>query len=53
MNNTRYSNLRRPQLLFDKKPRGLYALLGHLLDKRIMVRYKLSSTLIPECLSEN
>ncbi len=35
-----------------KRPRGLGALLGHLLVKRIPVMYKLGSTKIPECLSQ-
>ncbi len=29
---------------FNKRPRGLYDLLSHMLDKRIPVRYKLGST---------
>ena len=36
----------------NKRPRGLDALLGHLLVKRIPVTYKLSSTKIPEYLSQ-
>ncbi len=35
----------------NKRPRGLDALLGHLLDKIIAVRNKLSSTKIPDNLS--
>ena len=36
----------------NKRPRGLDALLGHLLYKRIPVRCKLSSTKIPEYLDQ-
>ncbi len=32
----------------NQRHRDLYDLLGHLLDKRIPVRHKLSSTKIPE-----
>ncbi len=37
---------------YNKRPRGLAALLGHLIVKRIPVMYKLSSTKIPEYLSQ-
>ncbi len=37
----------------NKRPRGLDALLGHLLIKRIPVMFQLSSTKIPEYLSQN
>ena len=37
---------------FNKRPRGLCALLGHLLVKRIPVTYQLSSTKIPEYLTQ-
>ena len=33
---------------FNKRPRGLDALLGHLIVKRIPVMNKLSSTKLPE-----
>ncbi len=36
----------------DKRPRGLDALLGHLLVKRIPVTFQLCSTKIPEYLSQ-
>ncbi len=35
-----------------KRPRGLDALLGHLLVKRIPVTFQLTSTKIPEYLSQ-
>ncbi len=45
-----------PQMMSTKidneRPMGLDALLGHLLDKRIQVRYKLSSKKISEHLSQ-
>ena len=44
MNDTRYSKLIRSQLGFAKRPRGLDPLLGHLLDKRISVRCKLTGS---------
>ena len=36
----------------NKRPRGLDVLLGHLLVKRMPVRFKLSSTKIAEYLSQ-
>ena len=36
----------------NKRPRGLDTLLGHLLVKRIPVMYKLSTTKIPEYLTQ-
>ena len=36
----------------NKRPRGLDTLLGHLLVKRIPVTFQLSSTKIPEYLSQ-
>ncbi len=36
----------------NKRPRGLDALLGHLLVERIPVMFQLSSTKIPEYLSQ-
>ena len=36
----------------NKRPRGLDALLGHLLVKRIPAMYKLSSTKMPEYFSQ-
>ncbi len=40
------------QQRYNKRPRGLDALLGHLLVKRIPVTFQLSSTKIPEYLSQ-
>ncbi len=43
---------RKPFDFENKRPRGLDALLGHLLVKRIQVMFRLSSTKIPEYLSQ-
>ncbi len=37
----------------NKRPRGLDTLLGHMLVKRVPIMYKLSSTKIPEYLSQS
>ncbi len=47
----KWSNVNEMDKNRNKNRRGLYALLGHMLVKRIPVTYKLSSTKIPEYLS--
>ena len=53
---TNTKNIRTKKNIFfekiNKRPMGLYALLGHLLVKRMPVMFKLSSTKISEYLTQ-